>query len=98
MKSKGTEHLCSDVAWSINIHWQDEGTEENFLQATQKKLWQMGMSEVVWTNPKDLPKVSHSDLKISFGLYSQFSVSQIKSHPDIGHISAFCIHLSTEGP
>lgn len=82
----------------MNIHWHDEGTEENFLLAIQKKLWQMGMKEVVWTNPKDLPKVSHSDLKISFGLHSQFSMSQSKSHPEIRHISDFCIHLSTEGP
>lgn len=92
MKSKGVEHLCSDAVWSLNIHWHDEGREENFLQTTQKKLQQMGMREVVWTNPKDLPKVSHTDLKISFGLHSQFSMSQSKPHPEIGHISAFNIH------
>lgn len=92
MKSKGTGHPCSDVVWSLNTHWHDEGREGNFLQVTQKKPQQRGIKEVVWTNLKGLPKVSHSDVKVSFGLHSHISRSQRKPHPEIGHTSAFNVH------
>lgn len=65
-KSEGTEHLhraSTCVCFLEPERWSDEGTEENFLQVTQKRLQCMGVKEVIWTNPKTYRKLVTLTLK-----------------------------------